>query len=164
MFKWKSSVWGRWSLFATCLFAAWSLAFPAIAQTPQVESEEVARVGAHIACQCGACKESANCPMSRRGCEFCSPTRARIYKMQKAGMSDQAIIDQFKKEYGDKIYLNDPSPFYWIVPMLAVMLGLAAIFAFVRRYLHRAPVAAEAHDPALDRFHDEIEKETAGLE
>lgn len=141
------------------------LAVAALAQTPQVESEDVARVGAHIACQCGACKESANCPMSRRGCEFCSPARAKIYKMQKAGMSDAAIIDDFKKQYGDKIYLSDPSIFYWVVPAFALCLGLGAIFLFVRRYRHHTPeVAAGPADHELDRFQEQVEKETADLE
>ncbi len=138
------------------------LSVVALAQTPQIESEEVDRVGGHIACQCGSCKESVRCPMSKHGCGFCGPAKARIYKMQKAGMSDDSIIAVFKKELGDKIYLPDPSPFYWIVPALVIMMGLGAIFLFMRsRTL--TPATAPA-DPSLDKYREQIERETARLD
>jgi cytochrome c-type biogenesis protein CcmH/NrfF len=72
--------------------------------------------------------------MSKRGCGFCAPAKARIYQMQKAGMSDAAIIDVYKKEYGDKIYLSDLSLFYWAVPPFATVLGLLAVYWFIRRF------------------------------
>jgi cytochrome c-type biogenesis protein CcmH/NrfF len=84
--------------------------------------------------------------MSKRGCGFCAPAKARIYQMQKAGMSDAAIIDVYKKEYGDKIYLSDPSLFYWAVPVFATVLGLLAVYWF------------------MSRFQEQIERETANLE
>ena len=148
---WKSRI-----LAAVLTAAAW-------AQTPQIESEDVARVGAHIACQCGSCKETVNCPMAKRGCGFCTPAKARIYKLQKAGMSDGSIIDLYKKEYGDKIFVADPSPFYWIVPTLAIGLGLLGLASFFRRYSRRvpAPIAAPDLDP---KYRDQIERETANLD
>ncbi|MCU1261704.1 MAG: hypothetical protein JWO80_4589 [Bryobacterales bacterium] len=153
MFRWKTSL------------LVGLLAVAALAQTPQIESEEVDRVGAHIACQCGSCKESVRCPMSKHGCGFCGPAKARIFKMQKAGMSDQAIIDVYKKEFGDKIYMADPSPFFWIVPALVIMLGLGAIYLFVRRYSQRPRVLASLPaDPSFDRYREQIERETARLE
>src|SRR5450432_4197770 len=143
MFRWKTSL----------LLVVLSVA--ALAQTPQIESEEVDRVGAHIACQCGSCKESVRCPMSKHGCHFCTPAKARIFKMQKSGMSDQSIIDVFKKELGDKIYMPDPSPFYWIVPALGIMLGLGAIFLFVQRYSHRSrALASIPADTSLDKYRE----------
>lgn len=151
----------RWK---TSLLLAF-LSVVAFAQTPQIESEDVDRVGAHIACQCGSCKESVRCPMSKHGCGFCGPAKSRIFKMQKAGMSDAAIINVFKKELGDKIYMADPSQFYWIVPALMIMLGMGAIFLFVQRHSQRprvlAPVPADA---PLDKYREQIERETARLE
>ena len=67
----------------TSFLVAAALAALRFAQTPQIESDDVDRVGAHIACQCGGCKESVSCPMSKRGCGFCAPAKASIYKMQK---------------------------------------------------------------------------------
>jgi len=136
------------------------LAAVVIGQTPQIESADVERVGAHIACQCGGCKESVSCPMSKRGCGFCVPAKAKIYKMQSAGMSDAAIIDSYKKEYGDKIYLADPSSFFWITPALVIVLGSFGIFYFLRRN-RKSPVLAGApsHDPALEKYREEMDRE-----
>jgi cytochrome c-type biogenesis protein CcmH/NrfF len=153
MFRWKTS------LLIALLAAA------AIGQTPQIESADVDRVGAHIACQCGGCKESVSCPMAKRGCGFCVPAKARIYKMQKAGLSDQAIIDVYKKEFGDKVFMADPSPFFWIVPSFMIILGIGVIFLFVRRYSQRPRVLASIPaEPSFDRYREQIERETARLE
>ena len=151
-----------------------ALACSAFAQTPQVESNDVKRVGGHIACQCGSCKETVNCPMSMSGCGFCAPAKAKIRKMQNAGMSDQSIIDSYVKEYGPGIYRGDPSSFYWIVPYSVLLLGVAAIFWFVRRYYHGAAhrpalaTAVAAGSPPVDdnyaRYRDTIEKDLAKLD
>jgi len=136
------------------------LAAIAIGQTPQIESSDVERVGAHIACQCQGCKESVSCPMAKRGCSFCVPAKAKIYKMQKAGMSDASIIDTYKKEFGDKVYLADPSSFFWITPTLVIILGTIGILYFVRRnYRPKLAGAAVARDASLDKYHDEIDRE-----
>jgi cytochrome c-type biogenesis protein CcmH/NrfF len=103
--------------------------------------------------------------MSRRGCSFCVPAKARIYKMQQAGMSDAAIIDVYKKEYGDKIYLGDPSMFYWAVPAIATILGLLAIYWFIRRFNRSVrPQLAVPVDLSLARFQEQVERETANLD
>jgi cytochrome c-type biogenesis protein CcmH/NrfF len=103
--------------------------------------------------------------MSKRGCSFCVPAKARIYKMQQAGMSDAAIIDVYKKEYGDKIYLGDPSMFYWAVPGLATILGLLAVYWFIRRFNSSArPQLAGPVDLSLARLQEQVERETANLD
>lgn len=141
------------------------LSFSAFAQTPQIESQDVRRVASHIACRCGACKDTVSCPMSMSGCGFCTPAKARIFKMQKAGMTDKAIIDTFVKEYGPDSYRGDPSSFYWIVPYAVLALGALAMFWFVRRYYHPHPVtAAGPEDEGLSRYRDAIEKDMAKLE
>jgi cytochrome c-type biogenesis protein CcmH/NrfF len=102
--------------------------------------------------------------MSKRGCGFCVPAKAKIYKMQKAGMSDAAIIETYKKEFGDKIYLSDPSPFYWIVPAFATALGLLAIYWFIRRFTSCVPAKPAPADPALARYQEEIDREMSKLD
>jgi cytochrome c-type biogenesis protein CcmH/NrfF len=149
----------RWKTSTLALL----LTIAACGQTPQIESNDVDRVGSHIACQCG-CKESVSCPMSKRGCSFCVPAKARIYKMQQAGMSDAAIIDVYKKEFGEKIYLSDPNMFYWAVPAFATVLGLLALYWFIRRHRSSSPAQFGGQlDPALARFQDQIDCETANL-
>ena len=81
--------------------------------------------------------------------------------MQKAGMSDTAIIDTFKKEYGDKIFLADPSSLFWLTPTLVLLLGSFGIFYFLRRA--KKPVLAraepQAHDPAVEKYREEMDRE-----
>jgi len=136
----------------------------AFADTPQIDSEAVRRVARHIACQCGACKDTAVCPMSMQGCGFCVPAKNKIARMQQAGFSDQAIIDQFKKDYGNDIYRAGPSNFFWLVPYGSLVLGAGAILWFVLRYA-KAPVPAVvggAHmvdDPNYARYRETIERD-----
>jgi cytochrome c-type biogenesis protein CcmH/NrfF len=138
--------------------------FAAFADTPQIDSEAVRRVARHIACQCGACKDTAVCPMSMQGCGFCVPTKNKIARMQQAGFSDQAIIDSFVKQYGTDIYRAGPSSFFWLVPYGSLVLGAGAILWFVIRYA-KSPAPAVAggapmvDDPEYARYKDTIERD-----
>jgi len=134
------------------------ICFAAFPDTPQIDSEAVRRVARHIACQCGACKDTAVCPMSMQGCGFCVPTKNKIARMQQAGFSDQAIIDQFKKQYGPDIYRAGPSDYFWAVPYGALILGAGAILWFVLR-VAKPPVPAVVGDPEYARYKDTIERD-----
>ena len=83
--------------------------------------------------------------------------------MQKAGFSDQAIIDAFVKQYGPDIYRAGPNNFFWLVPYGALLIGAAAIFWFVRRFFRTAPAAVAGlpvmDDPAFLKYRETIEKE-----
>lgn len=172
--------WSKLSLAAGLLAAASLAVLPAAAApqaapqedapqsgTSQVDSEGVHRVGAHIGCTCG-CKETVICPMSLQGCGFCVPAKAKIARMQQAGFSDQAIIDSFIKEYGPDIYRSGPTSYFWLVPYSAFLIGVAAIFWFIRRYYRSAaPVGsarAAGEDANLAKYREAIEKESGRLE
>ena len=151
------------------LLAAALLPSLAFADTPQIDSESVRRVASHIACQCKACQDTASCPMSMQGCGFCVPTKTKIVKMQKAGFSDQAIIDSFIKEYGPEIYRAGPNYYFWMLPYGALLLGAGAIFWFVSRQYRGGRVLAGSGGPAIDdpvlaRYRDTIERESGRLD
>jgi cytochrome c-type biogenesis protein CcmH/NrfF len=132
----------------------------------QLVGDDVKRVARRISCQCGNCNDDANCMMSAGQCGFCKPARAKIFRMQKAGATDQKITDTFVKEYGDKIYRADPSAFGWIVPYAALAMGVLVIVWFVRRY-HHAPLAVETPavpEEALGKYRDQIEQDLAHLD
>jgi cytochrome c-type biogenesis protein CcmH/NrfF len=146
------------------------LAASAFAQTEsQIESDEVRRVGTHIACRCGACQENVNCNMSSGQCHFCKPARTKIYQLQKSGMDDAAIIASFVKDYGQSIFRADPSSFFWMVPYLSLAAGGVALWFVLRRLRgtrNLKPAVAGhpiADDPVLARYRDEIEKDTEKL-
>jgi len=142
--------------------------------TAQTASEkpsvDVRRVGARLRCQCG-CKDSvATCSMLE--CSFSKPAKERIARMQAVGMSDDQIIQAFVRDYGPEIYLSPPNAWGWIVPYASVLLGLAMIWLFVRRYRKPKPLAeigtdpegAPIDDPTLEKYKDQIEKDLAKLE
>jgi cytochrome c-type biogenesis protein CcmH/NrfF len=128
-------------------------------------SVDVRRVGAHLGCQCG-CKDTvATCAMLE--CSSSKPAKEKIAKLQAAGWTDQAIIDQFVAEFGPSIYRGNPSAFGWLVPYLLIAPGLALIWWFVRRY--RRPraipdVGPAPDDPELAKYQEQIEKDLAHLD
>jgi cytochrome c-type biogenesis protein CcmH/NrfF len=146
-------------LFLTAAFA--------LAQTASEKpSVDTRRVGARLACQCGGCKDTlATCSMLE--CSFSKPAKEKIAKMQALGMTDQQIIQTFVGAYPG-IYLAPPNLFGILIPYVAAMFGLAAIWWFIRRYRKPAPMAdlgpMELDDPALAKYKDQIEKDLANLE
>ena len=146
------------------------LALVAVAALAQSASEkptqDVRRVGARLACQCG-CKDSvASCSMLE--CSFSRPAKERIARMQGVGMSDAQIVEAFVRDYGPGTYLAPPNAFGWIVPYAAAGLGLVVIWLFIRKYRKPAPLpeigTLEIDDPELEKYKDQIEKDLAKLE
>jgi hypothetical protein len=134
----------------------------------QIGSSDVLRVGAHIACKCGSCKDTVACPMALQGCGFCNPARVKIAKMQLAGMKDKQIVDTFVKEYGADIYRADPNSFFWVIPYGALGLGLLAIVFFLRQSFRpkgAQPAVPAAPEVVVDpRYLAAAEKETSSLD
>jgi cytochrome c-type biogenesis protein CcmH/NrfF len=125
---------------------------------------DMRRAGSRLACQCGCTHTVASCDMFE--CSFSKPAKQRIMKMQQAGMSDQAIIDAFIQEHGQKIFRGAPSSWGRAVPYLALVPGMLMIFWFVRRYYHKpAPAAAPAVEEGdYARYREQIEKDLARLD
>src|ERR1700730_2139541 len=108
------------------------LAAAALGQTvSEKPTADVRRVGARMQCQCG-CKDSvSSCKML--GCSFSQPAKESSGKMPAAGHSGTQIVEGFIRDYGQKIYLAPPSAFGWIVPYASLGVGLAVIWAFVKK-------------------------------
>lgn len=140
------------------------LAAAALGQSSRKPSVDVLRVGYRLACQCGCTDTVATCSMLE--CHFAKPARERIAKMQAAGMSDHAIIDQFIAEYGPGIYRSEPNAWGRAVPYASIGVGLLAIWLFLLRYYRRpAPLPAGGPpDPALEKYSRQIEKDLANLD
>jgi len=153
-----------------------AVGIPVFAQSEaEIQSDSVKRVGTHLNCQCGGCKDDVNCMMSGGQCHFCKPARTKIFHMQQQGMSDEAIVADFIKEYGAKIFRPDPNSWFWIVPYLGLAAGgglviliLARLRASMQRHTAVAAGPAGAvkldDDPDFARYRDRIEKDTERLE
>jgi cytochrome c-type biogenesis protein CcmH/NrfF len=144
------------------------LAAAALAQTASEKpSVDVRRVGSHLSCQCGGCKDSvATCSMLE--CHFSKPAKERIAQMQSVGYTDRQIVQAFVRDYGAGIYLADPNAWGWIVPYISVGIGLVVVWMFIKKYRRPKPIAElgpiELNDPALDKYKEQIEKDLASLE
>jgi len=103
-------------------------------------------------------------------CEFSKPAKLNIAKLKSEGVSDQSIIDQYIKQYGESIYRAAPNNFGWLVPYLSLIPGAALIFWFIRRYRRPHAIAdlgtatVDLDDPALAKYRDQIEKDLTRLD
>jgi cytochrome c-type biogenesis protein CcmH/NrfF len=146
------------------------LVFAALGQTEsEIESDAVKRVGTHIGCKCGACQENVNCNMSSGQCHFCKPARTKIYKMQRAGMSDDQVVAGFITEYGKSIFRADPNSFFWMVPYLSLFAGGGVLWLILKKMrggkpMTPAPAGPVIDDPVLAKYRDAIEKDTDKLD
>jgi cytochrome c-type biogenesis protein CcmH/NrfF len=157
--KWSGSL-GNMPKFRNSLLAiaVCSLGMAFAETAAEKPSVDVRRVGAHIGCQCG-CKDTvATCAMLE--CSFSKPAKEKIAKLQAAGWTDRAIIDQFVADNGPAVYRGDPSAYGWLVPYLLIAPGLALIWWFVRRYRRPRPIpelGPSPDDPELAKYQEQIE-------
>jgi cytochrome c-type biogenesis protein CcmH/NrfF len=144
-------------------------AFSLAQSSSQLLTPDIKRVGAHLACLCGACKNTVgDCAMLE--CHYSKPVRVKIASMQAGGASDDAIVDSFVKDRGLQALSSPPtygfSRLAWIMPFVALALGLGAIVLFIRRFHpRRATASAPDIDPELmKRYQASIEKDLAKLD
>jgi cytochrome c-type biogenesis protein CcmH/NrfF len=136
------------------------------AQTAEeLESPAVNRVAEKLLCPCG-CKINMACRMEPYPCRTCWENKKKILKMQTAGLSDQAILDQFAQEQGKDIVAVQPGMLGSLSMYSAAFVGLFLVVWVIRRYSRKPATAgaAPADDPAFDRYHDQIEKEVEKLD
>jgi len=157
----------RNSILALALFAGVSFAQSA----EQLESPAVNRIATRLSCPCG-CKTNMACRMDPYPCRTCWENKKKILQMQQAGMSDQAILDEFAKEMGPSVVVVPPGTLGALSFYAAGALGLVAVLFLIRKYSRKPPVVAGAPpgsgapdaDPLLARYHDQIEKEVEKLD
>jgi cytochrome c-type biogenesis protein CcmH len=150
---------------AALLFVLVGICLPQTAS--QLVTPEIRRVGDKLACKCGSCNNTvATCQMI--GCHYSGPAREKIAGMQKAGMSDQNIVDTFVKEMGIVALAVPPAEGFnllaWVMPFVAIALGLIGIAVYWKRF-RRPAVAASAPEPVIDeKYRQKIEAEMADLD
>jgi cytochrome c-type biogenesis protein CcmH/NrfF len=142
------------------------LAGAAFAQNAEdLESPAVNRVAERLLCPCG-CKMNMACRMDPYPCRTCWDNKKKILKMQAAGMSDQAILDQFAQEMGKDVIAVEPGVMGSLSFYTAAVLGLILVVFVIRKYSRKNAVVAAmpTDDPEFNRYHDQIEKEVEKLD
>jgi cytochrome c-type biogenesis protein CcmH len=153
------------------LLVACALATLTLAQSSSaLLTPEIRRVGGRLACLCGTCNNTVgDCAMLE--CHYSKPARERIAAMQKLGMNDDEIVSAIVKDKGIQALAAPPTEGFnllaWLMPWIALSLGLVAIWLFVQRLNRKRTVAAGAPelDPeVLSRYRENIEKDLANLD
>jgi cytochrome c-type biogenesis protein CcmH/NrfF len=150
------------SLLLVALFAGVSFAQSA----EELESPAVNRVADRLNCPCG-CKTNMACRMDPYPCRTCWDNKKKILKMERSGMSDQAILASFASEMGPNTVVVPPGILGSLSFYTAAALGLILVVFVIRKLSRKETAVAAAgapHDPLLDRYHDQIEKEVEKLD
>lgn len=131
----------------------------------EMESPACNRVAEKLLCPCG-CKTNMSCRMDPYPCRTCWDNKKKILKMQAAGMSDQAILDQFAKEMGKDVIAVQPGMVGSLSFYTAAVLGLILVVFVIRKYSRKSATitGAPSDDPEFNRYHDQIEKEVEKLD
>ena len=150
MHKWKSSF-----LIAIMMAAA-------IGQTAtEMDSPQINRIASKLKCSCG-CNQNMACVMPP-GCPVCKTNKAKMVNMQKSGMSDQQILDQYVAENGKDILVVPPGIAGVLGPYVALTLGLGLVIWTIRRLMRPGP--SSPNGPPIDpETLARIEKDTANLD
>jgi cytochrome c-type biogenesis protein CcmH len=112
--------------------------------------------GAPAADQADAIARELRCPDCQALSVADSPTasaaeiRRQIDALLASGESPDAIRAHFVARYGEWILLAPSAPAWWILPLAVVILGAAALLAWLAVAARRAPEGVAAHDPAPD--------------
>jgi hypothetical protein len=131
-----------------------------------LESPAVNRIADRLNCPCG-CKTNMACRMDPYPCRTCWDNKKKILKMEQSGMSDQAILASFAGEMGQDVVVVPPGILGSLSFYTAAALGLILVVFVIRKLSRKEAVVAAGgapHDPLLDRYHDQIEKEVDKLD
>jgi cytochrome c-type biogenesis protein CcmH len=149
-------------LLIELLVMSWlSLALASLALAQQPSADDVNRVARQLSCPTCTGINVADCPT-----ETCAQWRAKIGELLAAGKTDQEILDYFAARYGDHVLQVPPVRGFfvgvWVVPIVAVVAGLAALAYLARGWSRRAPPAAAtpaAEDPVEDNYIERVERD-----
>lgn len=118
------------------------------AQAPLGQSD----VEEALTCQCGCGLTVSTC--NHLECSFAVPVRKDIAESLARGESGQAILERYKKEYGEKVLSSPVAEGFnilaWIAPYLAIVVAGSIMFLVLRR---RAAAGANAPTPSPTSAH-----------
>jgi cytochrome c-type biogenesis protein CcmH/NrfF len=132
---WTSSSWQRPTAggvpTAVLVIVALSLGLGRAVAKPNQQSIEGA-----LTCQCGCNQTVAGC--NHYGCGSREEIRALIQKEIAAGKDETAILQDMTLRYGVQVLATPPPRGFnmtvWILPILGLMAGLAAVVLIVRHW------------------------------
>ncbi len=119
-------------------------------EPPYPTADDVNRVAKQL--YCPVCP---NTPLDVCETKACQDWRAQIKDQLAAGWTDEQVIQYFVAQYGERV-LAEPrrsgfTSFVWLLPVLAVVIGLVVVAQILRSWKGRRTVPAPpAPTPPLD--------------
>jgi cytochrome c-type biogenesis protein CcmH len=146
-----------------CLLTASSVAAPQPAE--QAGKDAFQRVSDKLICQCGCNYGLSHCPHLE--CPSAPVLRAAIREKLAAGQSEEQVLQAMVAQFGPAVLAAPPTEGFnltaWIMPFVALALGLWLAIVVVRRWHARRHAAAP--DPyLLERYRANLEREMKRLE
>jgi len=139
-------------LLIAALLAAAVLGVPAKEATPVAEDPALeARMQAiAVELRCLVCQ---NQTIADSNADLAVDLRNQVKQMLREGKSQREIIDYMTARYGDFVLYRPPvkgtTMLLWFGPVLALLVGLAALVLVLRRRSQRAPEDFDPDEPEL---------------
>jgi cytochrome c-type biogenesis protein CcmH len=150
----------RFAVLLTVL--ALILTAPALAQQParHVDEEQVHTIAMQL--RCVVCQ---NLSVADSPSEMANQMRALIRERLAAGQTPSEVVEYFVDKYGEWILLEPRrrgfTVLVWLMPPLALLIGLGIVAVLIARWTRRPSPAAPARlDPAMsERIRREMDAE-----
>lgn len=149
--------------------AAWLFPaiLPLVAQIAPATADKDAyqRISDRLICQCGCNYGLSNCPHLQ--CPSAPRLRTAIRDKLAQGLSEEQVLKAMVADFGPAVLAAPPAEGFnltaWVMPFVALLLGLWLAITVVRRWRRRVPEPAA--DPTLvDRYRRKLEQEMKHLE
>lgn len=137
---------------------------PVALTAPQADEAAFKRVSDKLICQCGCNYGLSFCPHLE--CPSAPVLRARIREKLAAGQSEEQVLKAMVADFGPAILGAPPAEGFnlsaWVMPFLALFIGLFIVQRLVRQWRARPVRVADA--ALVERYRKNIERETKHLE
>lgn len=131
------------------------------------DAGRIDRLGHQMMCVCGCNQILLEC--NHVGCSYSTRMRDELTAAVTRGDSDNSVLQWFIQTYGTTVLAAPTNTGFnrmaWIMPYLALVVGIGLVVAIVGVWRKR-PLVAPAHLPAalraadLDRFRQQARRET----
>jgi cytochrome c-type biogenesis protein CcmH len=116
---------------------------------------ETLRVAALIRCPVCQGMSIADSPA-----EMAINMKAQVHELLSRGYTEEQILEYFEKSYGQFVLLRPKSKTLWMLPLIALVLGVAIVVIKIRNLekpqatSNQQPATASPDDPYLARVRD----------
>jgi cytochrome c-type biogenesis protein CcmH len=131
------------------------------------DAGRVSRLGHQMICMCGCNYLLLEC--NHMHCAYLTPMREELTAAVGRGDTDKTILQSFVQKYGTVVLAAPTTSGFnriaWIMPYLALVIGVTLIASIVGMWKKRPPAVAAGSraavsDNKLDSFREQARKET----